>query len=60
MQEFKKSSSEYCWFDGRFAINNIQADNSLIIGCFGYKTQTIKPDFTSEMIVKLAKEPNFS
>lgn len=44
--------------DGRFAINNVQADNSLIIGCFGYKTQTIKPDFTSEMIIKLTKDPN--
>ena len=42
--------------DGRFAINNVQADNSLIIGCFGYKTQIIKPDFTSEMIVKLMKD----
>jgi beta-lactamase regulating signal transducer with metallopeptidase domain len=44
--------------DGRFAINNVQADNSLIIGCFGYKTLTIKPDFTSEMIIKLTKNPN--
>ncbi len=44
--------------DGRFAINNVQADNSLIIGCFGYKTQTIKPDFNSEMIIKLTKDPN--
>jgi hypothetical protein len=44
--------------DGRFAIDNVQADNSLIIGCFGYKTQMIKPDFTSEMIIKLTKELN--
>ena len=44
--------------DGRFAIDNVQADNSLIIGCFGYKTQIIKPDFTSEMIIKLTKELN--
>jgi TonB family protein len=44
--------------DGRFAINNVKADNSLIIGCFGYKTQIIKPDFTSEMIIKLTKELN--
>ena len=45
--------------DGRFAINNVQPGNSLIIGCLGYKTQTINPDFDSEMIIKLTKEPNF-
>lgn len=45
--------------DGRFAINNVQADDSLVIGCFGYEKQTIKPDFTSEMIIKMIKEPNF-
>jgi TonB family protein len=44
--------------DGRFAINDVQADDSLVIGCFGYKKQTIKPDFTSEMIIKLTKWPN--
>jgi TonB family protein len=45
--------------DGRFVIIDVQADDSLIIGCFGYKKQTIKADFTSEMIIKLTKEPNF-
>jgi len=45
--------------DGHFTIKDVQADDSLVIGCFGYKKQTIKPDFTSEMKIKLTKEPNF-
>jgi TonB family protein len=45
--------------DGRFAIYDVQADDSLVIGCFGYNKQTIKADFTSEMIIKLTKKPNF-
>jgi beta-lactamase regulating signal transducer with metallopeptidase domain len=39
--------------DGHFAINDVQGDDSLVIGCFGYIKQTIKADLTSEMIVKL-------
>lgn len=45
--------------DGGFALNNVQADDSLLIGCFGYKKQALKADFASEMIVKLIKYPDF-
>ena len=55
----KPSSGVTTDVDGSFAINDVQADDSLVIGCFGYKKQTIKADFTSEMIIKLIKDPSF-
>jgi|WetSurSiteA1Bulk_404760.scaffolds.fasta_scaffold05601_3 bla regulator protein blaR1 len=39
---------------GHFEINNIPADASLTFSCEGYITQTLKPVFTSEMVVRLA------
>jgi hypothetical protein len=45
--------------DGRFAITGVEIGDSLVIGCFGYKKQTIVPDFSAEMIVKLTREALF-
>ena len=45
--------------NGRFAFNDVQEYDSLVIGCFEYKKQTVKADLTSEMIIKLTKEPDF-
>lgn len=46
-------------FDGRFNLNDVQSGASLLIGYRGFKAMTIKADFSSEMIVKLARDPNF-
>ena len=43
--------------DGRFEIDNVKPGYTLKIGCWGYLTQTIKPDFTSDMIITLKKNP---
>lgn len=45
--------------DGRFTINDVEIDDSLVIGSFGYVKRTIKPEFTSEMTISLVKEPDF-
>ena len=45
--------------DGRFVINNLLKDATLEFTCIGYKTQILKPDFTSEMVVKMVKDPNY-
>jgi TonB family protein len=45
--------------DGLFIISDVQPNDSLVIGCFGYYTKTIKPDFTSEMKIYLKKMPDF-
>ena len=45
--------------DGRFVLKNIQKDASLLVSGIGYKDQTLKPDFTSEMVIKMVKDPNY-
>jgi TonB family protein len=45
--------------DGRFVLNNIQKDASLLVSGIGYKDQILKPDFTSEMVIKMVKDPNY-
>jgi len=45
--------------DGFFTLTNIQPNDSLVIGCFGYFTLTIKPVFTSEMKINLRKMPDY-
>jgi len=45
--------------DGRFELKNIQKDASLLVSGIGYKDQTLKPDFTSEMVIKMVKDPNY-
>jgi TonB family protein len=45
--------------DGRFSLNNVQADASLLFSCKGYKDLIIKPEFTAEMRVKMEKDPQF-
>ena len=46
-------------FDGRFTINDVQPGASLIIEYRGFKGMTVKADFSTEMIVKLVRDPNF-
>ena len=46
-------------FDGRFTLNDIQAGTSLLIECWGFKGQTLKADFSSEMVVKLVRDPDY-
>ena len=45
--------------DGRFEINNVQADASLLFFCRGYKRLTLKADFNKEMTVKMEKDPEY-
>ncbi|HZK61637.1 MAG TPA: energy transducer TonB, partial [Anaerovoracaceae bacterium] len=45
--------------DGRFAMSNIKEDASLLFFCRGYKRITLKPVFTSEMIVKMERDPEY-
>lgn len=45
--------------DGRFEINNIPEDASLNVSCIGYKNQTIKADFKSEMLIHMIKDPDY-
>ena len=45
--------------DGRFSINNVQEDASLMLHFTGYKGLTVKPDFTKEMSIKMEKDPDY-
>ena len=45
--------------DGRFAIGNLQKNVSLRFSCIGYKNQTVKADFTREMVITMEKDPDF-
>jgi len=45
--------------DGRFLITNVQPDASLVFICKGYKSLTIKPDFSKEMTVKMERDPEY-
>ena len=46
--------------DGRFTLNDIKPGASLLIEYRGFKSQTLKADFESEMVVKLLRDPNFN
>jgi beta-lactamase regulating signal transducer with metallopeptidase domain len=45
--------------DGRFTINDILAGASLFIEYWGFKGQTLKADFASEMVIRLVRDPDF-
>lgn len=45
--------------DGRFYLTDISKDASLLVSCIGYKNQTLKPDFTSEIVIKMVKDPEY-
>ena len=45
--------------DGKFELNSVQADALLIFGCRGFKKLSLKPDFNSEMTVKMEMDPDF-
>ena len=45
--------------DGRFVLSKIKEDASLIFMFSGYKTLTMKPDFTFEMTVKMERDPEY-
>ena len=55
----KASSREGTDFNGRFTINDIQAGTSFLIECHGFKGQTLKADLTSEMAVRLVRDPDY-
>jgi TonB family protein len=44
--------------EGKFSILNAQADAYLSFYLNGYKRQTIKADFASEMVIKMERNPN--
>jgi TonB family protein len=45
--------------DGRFEINNVQPDASLLFFCRGYKLLTLKADFSKGMTVKMEMDPEY-
>jgi TonB family protein len=45
--------------DGRFVLSNIQKDALLHFSCIGYKNQTVKADFTSDMVIRMEIDPNY-
>ena len=45
--------------DGRFELNNVQADASLMFFCRGYKPLSLKPDFSKDMTIKMEKDPDY-
>jgi beta-lactamase regulating signal transducer with metallopeptidase domain len=47
-------------FDGRFTLNDIKHEASLLIAYRGFKSQTLKADFASEMVVRLVRDPDFN
>jgi len=53
------SSETIADFDGRFLVNDINPGTSLLIEYRGFKSQTLKADFASEMVVKLVRDPDF-
>ena len=46
--------------DGRFLFDDLKEDESLVFFIPGYKRLIIKPDFSSEMTVKMEKDPEFN
>ena len=45
--------------DGRFVLYNIEPDAYLSFSLHGYKSQSAKADFKSEMIIKMIKDPEY-
>jgi TonB family protein len=45
--------------DGRFEINNVPEDASLLFSCRGYKRLTLKADFGKEMTIKMETDPEY-
>jgi TonB family protein len=45
--------------DGRFEINNVQADAFLLFFCRGYKRLTIRADLSKEMSIRMEKDPEY-
>ncbi len=45
--------------DGRFSFSNVQDDALLLFFYRGYKRLTLKPVFTSDMTVKMEKDPEY-
>jgi TonB family protein len=45
--------------NGRFELNNVKSDASLLFYCQGYKGLTLKADFTNEMSVTMVKDPDY-
>jgi len=45
--------------DGRFKMTNIQTGTSILIEYRGFKGKTLKADFSSEMVVKLERDPDY-
>ncbi len=45
--------------DGRFSFEKVEKDASLVIFLKGYKPMNLKPDFGSEMTIKLVRDPDF-
>jgi TonB family protein len=46
--------------DGRFTLSGLQSGASINIECQGFKTQTLKADFSSMMIVKMVRDPDYN
>jgi hypothetical protein len=46
-------------FDGRFRIYDLKEGSLLTVECGGFKGQTLKADFSNEMVVRLAKDPDY-
>ncbi len=45
--------------DGKFVINNVMDDATIILFCRGYKSQSLKVDFTKEMKIQMVKDPDY-
>ena len=54
------SSETIADFDGRFTLYDIKHEASLLIAYSGFKSQTLKADFASEMVVRLVRDPDFN
>lgn len=45
--------------EGRFVFSNVQSGASLNVECRGFKTQTVKPDFSAMMTIKMTRDPDY-
>ncbi len=45
--------------NGRFELNKVQPDASLLFSCSGYKGLIFKADFAKEMSIKMEKDPDY-
>ena len=46
-------------FDGHFRIYDLKEGTLLTVECGGFKGQTVKADFSNEMVIRLAKDPDY-